>query len=383
MIRKSESEIRAEYGDLLETEDDPVGVRLAQLLDAGYGMNRAPAALRSSAHLAWEKHNATAGYASAVPVRRSWLRRAWVPALAVILLLVIAGVALALSNVTNLGGPANIESTNAYFPLSGFHRMKGGVHQSGKPVLLFVGSQGPSLQSINAERWPVVKALDQFGTLSGVSPVERQCTTVPNGMFKGQTACTIPTFDLSQARYRSRYLVFVSRDLLREERGRLVPFQRLSPAEQALFDRYARASHPQCGSGTGQHFARHPCSYVEMVQATIAPQQIGSQRTLPLIVTGGYEQTVSQDLGWPDFAHPIAYTPPPGRIVYAENDQRLPFETVHQALLHGKDPPASHLVEDVNAEANVITALICHADGRQPVSICGRPAIRAILKYVK
>jgi hypothetical protein len=33
------------------------------------------------------------------------------------------------------------------------------------------------------------------------------------------------------------------------------------------------------------------------------------------------------------------------------------------------DPKGSAVVEHVNAEANVITALICHADGKRPSSV--------------
>jgi hypothetical protein len=40
-------------------------------------------------------------------------------------------------------------------------------------------------------------------------------------------------------------------------------------------------------------------------------------------------------------------------------------------------------VEDVNAEANIITAFVCHADGHKPVSVCSRPVVKRILKYVK
>jgi hypothetical protein len=51
--------------------------------------------------------------------------------------------------------------------------------------------------------------------------------------------------------------------------------------------------------------------------------------------------------------------------------------------LTGKDPAGTHGVEDVNAEASIITALICHADGERPSSVCKRPTIEAILKDVK
>jgi hypothetical protein len=44
-------------------------------------------------------------------------------------------------------------------------------------------------------------------------------------------------------------------------------------------------------------------------------------------------------------------------------------------------PPT--LISDVSAEANVITALVCHADHMQPKRVCGRAVIRKIVKHVK
>jgi hypothetical protein len=63
----------------------------------------------------------------------------------------------------------------------------------------------------------------------------------------------------------------------------------------------------------------------------------------------------------------------------------LPFAVIQQSLQRGKSVGGAvpTLVPDVNAEANIITALICHADARHPASLCARPAIRAILQNVR
>ncbi len=62
----------------------------------------------------------------------------------------------------------------------------------------------------------------------------------------------------------------------------------------------------------------------------------------------------------------------------------LSFDTDRRALVTGKEPfTSSHLVPDVNGEANIITALICHATRNRPVSVCHRTTIKQILKYVK
>jgi hypothetical protein len=63
----------------------------------------------------------------------------------------------------------------------------------------------------------------------------------------------------------------------------------------------------------------------------------------------------------------------------------LSFSTVLRSLQRGRavgKAPQS-LIQDYNAEANVITALICYADHLQPKAVCGRSTIRTILKHVK
>src|SRR5579871_6664281 len=77
--------------------------------------------------------------------------------------------------MTDLGSPTDTQTTAAYFPLSGFHHVSTFLRQSGKPELLMLGAQG-GYARIDVERWPVVKALSQFGRLSGVQPVDSACT---------------------------------------------------------------------------------------------------------------------------------------------------------------------------------------------------------------
>ena len=62
-----------------------------------------------------------------------------------------------------------------------------------------------------------------------------------------------------------------------------------------------------------------------------------------------------------------------------------PFADIQQSLAtgHPVDGLPASLIPDVNTAANIITALICHADGKKPTSVCGRPVIRAILRSVK
>lgn len=291
------------------------------------------------------------------------------------------------SPVTYLGPPVNIVSTDSYFPLDDFRHITTDLRSRARPELVFLAAQGtgPFFDQINAERWPLVKALDQFGTLSGVRLVERSCATgharVPNG-----DVCSVPTFDLSRAHYASRYLSFVSKDLIRVDlRGTVHAFQRPSPLEWELFTRYAAPQGP-CSViiRKRRKVTTGPCaSYAQRVQAALGPRN--GDRGLPLTAIGNYLQTSSQIILGGDFQQAVPVVPPSVNPASGLATERgLPFATVREALIRGHDPfPGSHLVEDVNAEADIITTLICHADHLQPRSVCSRSAIRSILKHVK
>lgn len=316
-------------------------------------------------------------------LRRPRTRMGWILLLGTLLLLA-PGVAVAGSNILNLGKPVDIQSTNAYFPLSGFHRINTKLRLHGKPELLFMGAQGPS-DKISVERWPLVKALEQFGTLSGVKAVERGCVTGRGGTMNGQMQCSSPTFDLSHARFAGKYISFVSKDLVRSVNYNAQRFQALSSTETALYNKYVRfRGRPQCFKlPSSGHVVVYPCyKFEDYVNAAI--NNTSDLRTFPLITIGGYLQTLSQDLSSADLSRSIALTPLPGAISSSGFNQALPFEMVRQALSTDRDPPGVNtLVEHVNAETNIMTALICHADGRKPTSVCDRPVIRAILTHVR
>jgi hypothetical protein len=265
---------------------------------------------------------------------------------------VAGGVAFAASEIINLGKPTDFQSTDSYFPLSGFHRIGSTRRVGGQPVLLFIGVKGVDPPS-SVERWPVVKALEQFGTLDGVRAVDPSCFMYKS--VSGPTpVCSAATFDLSHAGYRSHYLHFISLDVASFDGRRITPVQRLSGWEGALWRRYACAS------------SRLPCP---------SPAR---QAAEPLLAIGNYLQTNSQIMLYSDFAKPW-----PGRGTLI-NQQPLSFDTIRQALVSGKNPPyGNHLVESVNAEANIITGLICHADGMKPASVCRRPVIVKLLKHVQ
>jgi hypothetical protein len=63
----------------------------------------------------------------------------------------------------------------------------------------------------------------------------------------------------------------------------------------------------------------------------------------------------------------------------------LSFSAVQDSLRRGKAVGGAtySLVPDVNAEANVLTAFMCHADGKRPGSVCNRSVIKTVLRHVK
>jgi hypothetical protein len=131
----------------------------------------------------------------------------------------------------------------------------------------------------------------------------------------------LPTFDLLHARYRSAYVAFDHKDL--EDRGGS-PLQKLSREEAKLFDLY------------------------------------DPSRTIPLVLAGGYAMAGS------------GYSP--GDI------QGRSFDTIQKALQRGA--PDGY-VQEINAETNAITALLCRADGAVPRAACGRRSVREISRYLQ
>jgi hypothetical protein len=344
------------YGDLMGDDRDPALLRAVTALDVLAGAPAPSPQLSARIDRALE---------AAGPERGAlrWRNRRLLAPLAFLLIAaILAGGVIAANNVVNLGKPGNVVSPLDAFPLSGFHRVHGPL-LSGKPTqVLFIGTLHRYDAMSQAERWPMLKALEQFGTFSGVKAVDRDCSRpTPSGV------CSDPTFDWSRARYVSKYLTFLHVDLL-SANGK--PYQKLTSRELALYNRYARAG---AGGGTIDPYG----AYVTM-SASLSPT---SSHALPLIVIGHYVQTISQIVLPGDFL--IANTPLPVNSTTPVGMQGLPFSEVHSDLLHGSDPTAVHLVEDVNAETNIITALICHADGGRPGSVCSRPVVKRIAKYIK
>jgi hypothetical protein len=269
---------------------------------------------------------------------------------------------------TCLGKLMNVVSPTPAFPLSGFSRMRHASKSSGVARVLFVGTQLQGMRTGQddksaTERWPLMKALTQFGRFTGVRRLPRVCGQVPSSPFP--PTCEIESYDWSHARYTSRYVTFSTVELLGTN-GK--PLDTARGDALTLYNRYSRHRHSQ--------FKHDPLDALNTVFAGNAE----TMRRLPLVVVGNYEQTIDQILvrGVLQTAVQATVATPgqPAATVYSG----LSFSDIQKTLAAGKPGP---LVEQVNAQANVITALICHTDGKRPASVCGRGAIKTILKHVK
>lgn len=294
-----------------------------------------------------------------------------------VLALPVAGTVQAASGRINLGRPTNdLPSPN--LPVGGFHHVPLNLKQDVRPLVLLLGT---ALDFDTAViRWPLVKALDQFGQFANARPAPQACDyshlppPIPRGHFGFTTTepCGPPTIDLSHAVYRSRYVAFHEWSVL--DQKHVVRVSRLPAAVRMVYNRYART-----------HVSTNE---TEDIAASVngiptAP----SSRRLPLVLIGHYLQTIEQNVFPADFAVTFA----PGSVTRSENPiPYLSFARAQSALRSDRAPASGQkvqysgfLLHDVNADANLFIAVICRADGSSPRSVCARPAIRSILRHLK
>jgi len=269
------------------------------------------------------------------------------------------------NSITDLGPPTNARPQ--FPPIGGFRRIKTTLTSHGLPELLFIGTLIEPRSA--GERWAVVKALNQFGTLSNVRPVVTRSCSYHNGLPTTQAQCEPPeirgfvtgvaTYDWSHAVYRSRYLVFVHKDQIDQN---LQMRQTLTSLERSVFTRYVAFTGFSNWHDTAWHTA-------------VDDQSGGNQsprQQFPLVVISRYLQSNAQVAIFGDLSD-VA-----GR-------QNLPFATIQQSLQKGRaqGTASPSLISDYNAEANLLTAFICHADGVKPAKVCHRPVIKSILKHIR
>jgi len=282
------------------------------------------------------------------------------------------GTARAVNDITNLGRPTNAVNnalnTAANEPLGGFRHVEKARYLGTRAEILWVGTMLPRDDWSASQRWPLIKALDQFGSFTGVRQAPQPCDLVPR-----QKSCAVPTFDWSRATYRSRYVALVHRELL-DSRKR--EYQHLLGWEQKLFVRYAEIS--SCGPGP---FNTAHSEYDKLLLTALGTN-CNQGRGLPMILVGGYLQ-IRSDVAYAVDLEVDTLVPSSPTGVVGDQFSGMPFGDVHRALTTGVDPRGSHLVEDVNLETNLITAMICRADHLRPRSVCSRSAIKQVLKHVR
>ena len=211
--------------------------------------------------------------------------------------------------------------TQLYTPLGTYKRHGSSISKrGGKGLVLFVSAlfDGPSA----SERWALVKALAQFGTFSGVAP------STSNQAVHGQKPITVPTLDLHNSHYSSRYVLFDHRDV-EDFWGNVM--QKLSPADTKLVARF---------------------------------------QYIPVLIVGNYY--LSKPM-----VEPEEYV--------TDNNAAFSFAQLRYALSRNYNGLnlLGQLVSDINAETNILVALICHADGGKPSSVCAAHTVQGLLKHVK
>jgi hypothetical protein len=210
--------------------------------------------------------------------------------------------------------------TQFYTPLGTYKRHGSSIpKRGGKALVLFVSALFDGPSA--SERWALVKALSQFGTFSGVGP------STSNQAVHGQKPITVPTFNLEHAQYSSRYVVFDHRDV-EDFWGNVL--QKLSKADTKMVARF---------------------------------------QFIPILIVGNYY--LSKPMVSPE--------------EYVGDNAAFTFTQLRYALAHNYNGLnlLGQLVSDINAEANILTALICHADGGKPSSVCGIHTVKNLLKHVK
>lgn len=280
---------------------------------------------------------------------------------AILLILGTVSNTSASGNLTDLGKLTNSLPSPPARLQDGFARKGPVLTRARKPEVLFIGTQVSFDSGASAvERWALVKALDGFGRLTGVKATSTQNCVLTTGNIH---QCSpherypgYPTFDLDHARYTSRYLVLVHKDLID---GNLHVHSDFSTMESSLIQQYIRR-YVVATSSRWDDFAWQ--------ESILPPEHHG----LPLISVGGYLRLDSGVALTGDLTPTISTTP-------------LSFSVVQASLRRGKATGGAPygLVPDINAEANVLTALICHADGNRPSAICDRSVVRMVLKHLK
>jgi hypothetical protein len=145
----------------------------------------------------------------------------------------------------------------------------------GKPEVLYIGAG--FCPYCAAERWPLVTALLQFGTFTGLSDSHSSSVdTNPN----------TPTFSFHGATYSSPYLSFVGVETTTNQRqgNFYAPLDQPTPAQQALIQKYNGGYIPFVDFG-GRYLIKAP-QYNGKILAGLTVEQVAAQATNPSTTPG-------------------------------------------------------------------------------------------------
>jgi hypothetical protein len=180
----------------------------------------------------------------------------------------------------------------------------------------------------------------------------------------------LPTYNFRGAHYASKYVAFHPWELI-DRNLHLLPT--LPAQELSLFNHYVR----QPG---------HPSWHDTVWQTLFNPTGpiTSPGHIFPLTDVGGYLETGANTMTAGDLTTDLTNVPP-GTTPPAVMPPIPSFTTIQHSLQTGKPARYVHrtLITDANAETNVITALICHADGAKPHAVCARPVISHLQKHIK
>jgi thiol-disulfide isomerase/thioredoxin len=179
----------------------------------------------------------------------------------------------------------------------------------GKPLVFFMGAEWCPFCA--SERWALVEATSRFGKWSGLGELRSR---------EGQDYfAALPTYDLTQATYTSKYLNLRHKELATVDGE---PLQKLGSFEERLVDEY------------------------------------DERGSIPFLFASGPSGRYTVELGF----SPSLLT---GQT----------FASLRKGVAAAAPTPA---VEAIGGQADAITALICKLDGRQPASVCAKGSIPAL-----
>jgi hypothetical protein len=205
-------------------------------------------------------------------------------------------------------GPAS-SLTPGKLDYSGIHRIYDRPQvRGGHPLTVFVGAQYcPYCASM---RWPLVEALNRFGTLTDPERVSSK-----QGYEGFQS---IATYDFSHTSYRSEYVTFSSAEIA-DVSGN--PLQSLDDDQTDL------VNHLDPGGA------------------------------IPFVFAAGSYTAV------------LPFSP---QLLAGHSFEEIAKETTSSS--------PGEIGRVINAEADALTAAICKTDGSRPASVCGQPAMQALIQ---